>query len=194
MAKLAAYPEPMTVADFLAFGKKRPDGEKWELLDGGLFLNASPVRHHQKLVANITIALGIALRAKPRDWEVIPGIGVRVSDFSSVEPDVMIRPRDEFQGNICDDIIVAFEVLSPSTRHNDLTWKRQNYPALPGLSHYVAVSAETMEVRVFARAAQWQEIVLTRPGDIIAFETLGISLSLAEIYEDLDGLPEPSGQ
>ena len=107
---------------------------------------------------------------------------------------MVVRPRDGFRGNMCDDIIVAFEVLSPSTRRNDLQWKRQNYPALRGLGHYVVVSAEKREVRVFARSSEWQEQVLIRPGDSIDFDSLGISLSLAEIYEDIDGLPAPSGQ
>lgn len=194
MATLAAFPEPMTVADFLAFGQTRPDGEKWELLDGELFLNATPVNWHQMIVAGLIGNLRAMLRLKGGRHLAIPGIGVRISDISAVAPDVMIRPRDGFRGNMCDDIIVAFEVLSPSTRRNDLQWKRQNYPALPGLSHYVVVSAEKREVRVFARAANWQEQVLTRPGDSIVFDKLGISLSLAEIYEDIDGLPEPSGQ
>ena len=179
----------MTVAAFLAFGDTRPDGEKWELLEGSLLLNATPVKNHQMAVANILFALRVAQRAGRLDWDALPGIGVRLSDDSAIEPDVMIRPRDSFNGNICDDIVVAFEVLSPSTRHLDLTWKRQNYPLLAKLSHYVAVSAEAVDVRVFARAAQWREVRLSRLEDAVRFETLGVALTLADIYEDLSDLP-----
>ena len=35
---------PMTVEEFYAFTDARPDGEKWELIDGEAVLNASPSR------------------------------------------------------------------------------------------------------------------------------------------------------
>ena len=185
MAKLLAYPEPMNVADFLAFTADRPDGEKWELLDGELVMNASPVRMHQRVVGNLIVALNALQGPGDVGWEAIPGIGVRLSLFSSVEPDVMIRPFDDFRGNNCDDIFVAFEVLSPSTRHHDLKRKRKNYPLLPSLSHYVVISADEMEVRAYARANDFKEQVFTRRQDSIAFDNLGIALSLAQIYRNM---------
>ena len=97
----------------------------------------------------------------------------------------MIRPRDHFNGRNCQDIVVAFEVLSPSTRRNDLKFKRDSYPALGSLTHYVVVSAERIEVRVYARDGGWAETVLNMANDEIHFGTLGASLSLAEIYDDL---------
>ena len=193
MAKLAAFPEPMNVEQFLAFYDTRPDGEKWELIDGELFMNATPVSYHQRIVGNLIYHLGLVRRKTGGQWDAVPGIGVRLSDFSSVEPDVMIRPRDNFNGRNCEDIVVAFEVLSPSTKQNDLKFKRKSYPALASLTHYVVVSAERMEVRVYARQAGWAEVVLTSPAQSVQFEALQASLALAEIYEDLEALIETGG-
>ena len=190
MAKLAAYPEPMNVAQFLAFNATRPDGEKWELLDGELFLNASPVRPHQIIVANLMAALRIQLRGAGRLHEAIPGIGVQLSDVGSVQPDVLIRPRDELRGNVCDDVVVAFDVLSPSTRRNDLEFKRLGYAGLASLTHYVVVAPERVEVRVFSRLQDWAEHRLTRLQDAIAFDPPAAVLTLAEIYDDLNDLLE----
>lgn len=185
MATLAAFPEPMDVAAFLAFCDTRPDGEKWELLDGELFMNATPVSFHQLIVGNITHHLFDKLRNAGNAFKASAGIGVRLSGFSSVEPDVMIRPRNHFNGRICQDIVVAFEVLSPSTQRNDLKFKRESYPALASLTHYVIVSAERMEVRVYARDLGWAETVLNLATDEIHFDHLGATLSLAQIYDDL---------
>lgn len=185
MAKLAEFPEPMNVDQFLAFYDTRPDGEKWELIDGELFMNATPVSFHQLVVANLIGTLRQKLRHAGNRFKASPGIGARLSDFISVEPDVMIRPRDKFNGRSSQDLVVAFEVLSPSTRHNDLKFKRENYPALPFLTHYVIVSAERVEVRVYAKSTQWAENLLVDLADEIGFETLGITLPLAEIYDDL---------
>lgn len=189
MAKLAAFPEPMNVEAFLAFYGTRPDGEKWELLDGELFMNATPVRPHQKIVHAIAVALENRHRASGGDWEITPGIGVRLSDFTSVEPDLMIRPDDDLAGSMCDDIIVAIEVLSPSTRRNDLEFKRLNYASLPSLTHYVVVCPEQIEVRVFARGVAWKEALLRQLEDIVQFENLNVQLPLAEIYAKTKNLP-----
>ena len=190
MATLAAYPEPMNVEQFLAFSATRPDGEKWELLDGELFLNAAPVYPHQLIVGNLIGHLRMKLRLAGNTHYVTPGIGVRISDISAVEPDVMIRPRDRFRGNMCDDIAVAFEVLSPSTRRNDLEFKRTGYANLASLTHYVVMAPEQVEVRVYARVDDWREAILTRLADQIAFESLNVALTLAEIYEDMADLLE----
>ena len=185
MATLAAFPEPMNVEQFLAFYDTRPDGEKWELLDGELFMNATPVNRHQKIVGNLIFALGLARRQSGGQWDALPGIGVRLSDVSTVEPDVMIRPLDDLRSHICDDIIVAFEVLSPYTRKNDLGFKRANYTALPRLTHYVVISPEQPEVRVFARHAGWIEEVLNKMDASIQFEGLDVALPLRDIYADM---------
>ena len=188
MAKLAAYPEPMNVEQFQAFYDTRPDGEKWELIDGELFLNASPVRPHQKVVHAIATALELQKQATDAWWEVSPGLGIRLSEISSVEPDLMIRPDDDLRGNMCDDIIVAFEVLAPSTRRNDLEFKRLNYANLPSLAHYVAVSPEKIEVRVYSRAANWAERIYSQLGETIRFDEVAAVLPLADIYRSVTKL------
>ena len=128
---------PMTVEDFYAFTDTRPDEEKWELIDGEPVLNAWPTRLHQIIALNI--AAGLRNQISKPQWEVLPGLGVRVSDTNLPVPDVLIRPSSAPAGDPasreCDDMIVAFEVLSPSTRDRDLRWKRSAYLSLPSLMH-----------------------------------------------------------
>ena len=190
MAKLAAFPEPMNVAQFSAFYGTRPDGEKWELLDGELFLNASPVSLHQWIVDNITRNLYAPLRSAGGSHVVMSGIGVQISDVSSVEPDAMIRPRSHPRANICTDVVVAFEVLSSSTLRNDLHWKRAAYTKLSTLTHYLVVSPERIEVRVFSRSANWAEQTLSSLEDRLSFDSLAATLTLAQIYEDITDMLE----
>src|SRR5204863_5592942 len=67
---------PMTVEDFAAFADKRPDEEKWELIDGEPILNAWSSRLHQQIVLNVATTIGSAsmlwsraLRGRCcRDW------------------------------------------------------------------------------------------------------------------------------
>jgi len=48
-------------------------------------------------------------------------------------------------------VIVAFEVLSPSTEGRDLRWKRTAYTSLPSLTHYIAIALDAVEVIVCPR-------------------------------------------
>jgi len=179
---------PMTVEEFYAFTDTRPDEEKWELIEGEPVLNASPGPIHQWIVKNLVIALGNRERELDAPWTVLPGLGVRVTDINRPEPDVLVMPRvgasRDHLGRDRGDVIVVFEILSPSTEHRDLRWKRTAYTALPSLSHYIVVAQDGAEVVVFARDSGFAERRYRSTKESIDLPTLGISLPLAEIYRD----------
>jgi Uma2 family endonuclease len=177
---------PMTVDEFYEFTDRQPDEEKWELIDGEPILNAAPSKHHQRIVKNLLLPLGALERARSASWEVLPGLGVRVSETSRPEPDVVIIPRT---GATLDpgerdssDALAAFEVLSPSTEKRDLRWKRSAYTSLASLTHYVIIAQDAVEVVMFARDSGFAEQRLRSLDDSVEVPTLGISLPLAEIY------------
>jgi Uma2 family endonuclease len=179
---------PMTVTDFLAFTDSRPDDEKWELIDGEPVLNAWPSRLHQIIVRNLLILLDGLAAKQGRSWEVLPGLGVRVSNTDLPVPDILVRPnavpKSDPRGRECDDVIVAFEVLSPSTESRDLRWKRQAYATLPSLTHYVVIAQDTVDVVVFVRDAGFVERRLRSSQESVEVPTLNISLGLADIYRE----------
>jgi Uma2 family endonuclease len=177
---------PMTVEEFFAFTDSRPDDEKWELIEGAPVLNATPSYLHQRIAGNIHSRLWVLAAEQPRAWTVIPGIGVRITGTTLPVPDVLVRPDTPPGGNPrgreCDDMIAAFEVLSPSTSDRDLKWKRAAYAGLPSLMHYVVVAQDTIEVVVFARDTGFAERRLTTLDAVLALPPLGASLALADIY------------
>ena len=175
-------PGPMKAEDFFAFTDTRPDDEKWELIDGEPVLNASPSYGHQRVVQNLAFTLEAASRQPHHAWEVLPGLGLRLSDTQVPVPDVLVRPRTLIQGNSCDDVIVAFEVLSPSTTDRDLRWKRRAYAGLRSLTNYVVIAQDKIEVVSFDRATGWQERRFGNAGDLLQLPAIGVSLPLAELY------------
>jgi Uma2 family endonuclease len=187
---------PMTVEEFYAFTDTRPDEEKWELIDGEPILNAAPSRLHQRIVKNVLFALTLREREPSATWEVLPGLGVRVSDTNRPEPDIVILPRagapPDLAGRDRSDALVAFEVLSPSTEDRDLRWKRAAYTSLASLTHYVVIAQDAVEVVVFARDKGFAEKRLRSLNDSVEVPALGISLPLAEIYRGT-GLARTSG-
>ena len=179
-------PNPMTVEDFFAFTDSRPDDERWELIDGEPVLNATPSFLHQEIAGNLLARLRSLALEQSRTWTAIAGIGVRVADMTLPVPDVLVRPANAPKNNPlsreCDDMIAAFEILSPSTSDRDLRWKRTAYTNLPSLAHYVIVAQDSLELVIYDRDRGFTERRVTSPTDVVDLPALGVSLKLAEIY------------
>jgi Uma2 family endonuclease len=175
---------PMNAEDFFALTATRPDEEKWELVEGEPVLNASASRLHQKILSNILLSLATRARDAAAGWEVLPGIGVRVSDVSIPVPDLLIRPNDDLQGAECDDILVAFEILSSSTANRDLRWKRKAYAALPSLWQYVVVAQDAVEVVSYDRRNDFAERRFETADAELDLPVIGARLALRDIYRD----------
>ena len=179
---------PMNVEEFLAFTDSRPDDEKWELIDGEPVLNATPTYLHQTIVNNIYGRLLLFTLERPRSWAVFSGFAVRVSGTKLPVPDVMVRPNEAPATNPmsreCDDMIVAFEVLSQSTSTRDLRWKRAAYTGLASLTHYVVVAQDSVDVVVFARDLGFEERRLDAIDQVLSLPSLGVAVALSDIYRD----------
>jgi Uma2 family endonuclease len=179
---------PMTVDEFYAFTDTRPDEEKWELIGGEPILNAAPSTLHQLIVGNVILALGFRGREIRDSWLVMPGPGIRISDTDRPEPDVVVTPADQRlfdpKERDIDNVIVAFEILSPSTKGRDLRWKRAAYASLPSLTHYIAIAQDAVEVVVFARDNDFADQRIRSLSEAIELRSLGVSLPVAEIYRN----------
>lgn len=175
----------MTIEAFHAAIDDRPHWEKWELIDGEAILQATPAKRHQVIAANLIITLGNLRRETGARWDVIGGIGTRVSgdDHNEIIPDVMILPPGDDLTNWTYDILVAFEVLSPGSVRRDMVRKRAIYTRMPKLTHYVVLAQDRREATVFARNVGFEPRKLTTGG--IELDPLGVRLLLEEIYRDI---------
>jgi Uma2 family endonuclease len=187
----------MTVDEFYAFTDTRPDEEKWELIEGEPILNASPLDVHAWIVMNVSFTLMARQRELKAPWKVLSDFGVRISEKSRPEPDVLVfpsqhhRPEGRRDRN---DVIVVFEVLSPSTEDRDLGWKRKAYTGLASLTHYIVISQDAVDVRVFARDDDFEEREIKSLDEAIELRSLGVSLPMAEVYRDTGLTPSEAEQ
>jgi hypothetical protein len=123
----------MTVDEFYAFTDTRPDEEKWELIEGEPVLKAPPLDVHAWIVRNVIFALMTREREINAPWVAVADLGVRISEKSRPEPDILVYPcehrRPEGRRDR-DDVTVVFEVLSPSTEDHDLAGSGRPTPVL----------------------------------------------------------------
>ena len=102
------------------------DGLRYELVDGVLLVSAAPSQVHQIVVGQLHLLLHAAV---PPDCRVM----LAPTDFQptlrrSLQPDLLVVRRCDLGGTaITEPLVLAVEVLSPSTRSVDLLLKRGIY-------------------------------------------------------------------
>jgi Uma2 family endonuclease len=176
--------QQLTIEEFLAFTETRPDGERWELIEGVAVLNPSPVDHHQMVVGNIVAHLIAHKQRTGASWFPMPGIGTRVpiSPRSLPQPDVFVKEGAAIGSPVTDDALVLFEVLSRSNTKADQAWRRKVYASVPNCQHYVTVSLKSVEVDAYDRDSAWKKRTVARLADALALPALGLSIPVADIY------------
>jgi Uma2 family endonuclease len=168
---------------------------KHEYLGGVVYAMAGARNVHNRIKGNIYVALANRLRGKrcqPYDSDT----KIRIQFPTHVRfyyPDdsVICRenpPHDSFQ----DEPAVIVEVLSKSTRRIDQGEKKDAYLTVPSLSAYLLVEQDFASVVVFRRSGQdFVREVYKGLDAVIPLVEVEIELPLAEIYENVEFVPEP---
>jgi Uma2 family endonuclease len=126
-------PTNLTLAQFDAL----PDDGEWrELLDGQVLVTPSPLAVHQRAAGNFYSLLRPAC---PEELEVFfAPFDYRPNDRTSLQPDLMAcRSEDVEPAGVHRPLLLAVEILSPSTRAKDLLKKRRLYEATGVGSYWI---------------------------------------------------------
>ena len=162
---MASRIEPLlTVADLDAFPED--DGNRYELIEGELFVSRAPGIPHQRVLLNLMIGLSDYLKANPIGI-LVPGAGAIFSDYDAVVPDLafvrnerwdQVVTGEKFTGAL--DLVI--EILSPGTqkRQRDLSAKRQLYGKY-GVKEYWIVDSENLAVLVLRLQGNTSEEIAT---------------------------------
>ncbi len=119
------------------------DGLRYELLDGILLVSPAPTRRHQRAV----LELGALLRtACPPEMEtIVAPLDWRPDIRTSLQPDVLVLKNRDLTAPVNESMILAVEVLSPSTRRKDAVYKRSKYEDA-GVQSYWIVDPEVPSI------------------------------------------------
>ncbi len=165
------------------------EGEKWsnvkhEYVAGQLNAMVGVSEPHSLIVSNLLVALHQHLRGGP--CRVFASdLKVRVAD-NFYYPDLFVTcdPTDNhLYYKIQPRLII--EVLSASTEARDTLEKRVAYQSLESLEEYALVRQDKAEVQVYRRISQGWEIESYAAGDRIEFRSVGLSLPIASVFENV---------
>ena len=185
---MAAKVEPlMTVEDLDAMPE---DGNRYEVIEGELFVSRAPGLPHQILSGDIFANLWNYLEKNPIG-RIIATPGLVFSQYSGVIPDIVFFTHGRGEEIISGERLVAapdivIEILSPGRENvsRDRVAKRQLY-AKNGVKEYWIADSENCSVEIYRPTDKGLElVVMLRLGDEITSPLLpGFSCSLSKIFE-----------
>ncbi|MGL5195157.1 MAG: Uma2 family endonuclease [Chroococcales cyanobacterium] len=182
-------PALISVADYFQHEETSPI--RHEYLGGQLFAMTGSSEEHNRITGNfgtylITHLRGTGGKTFIFDMKVKIQVAPGTVDIFYY-PDVMVtcdaEDREKFhKTHPC----LVVEVLSPSTETIDRREKRLNYQSLASLQEYVLVAQDQMQVEVYRRktSGNW-EVEQLGPSDSLELNSVGLTLTLAEIYDEV---------
>lgn len=143
-----------TIADIEAL----PDGERAELIDGEMFMMATPMTVHQRVLVKLIFEIETYIRKNKGNCELLPapfGVYIKKDDRNYVEPDIsVICHEDKLDEKGCHgapDWVI--EIVSPSSRKMDYVRKTTLYQET-GVREYWIVDPQKESVTIY-KANQW---------------------------------------
>lgn len=180
---MAGDPVPVLGEDFFDWEQRQP--ERYELLDGIVRMMVGGSLAHHRIIGNLDHLISDRTRS-PRCEVFRESFKLKAPAGNWLFPDLMVvcdKPVEEYWAE--SPILVA-EVISPSSRRWDLGKKRAFYQSVPSMRHILFVDSTACLVEHIARTGEtepWRSETLIQPDDRVDFAALGLSMTVAAIYD-----------
>jgi len=152
------------------------DGQRYEVIDGELFVTPSPSLRHQDAIGRLHLLLAPYVAIQAIGHLVFAPADVTFSPRRGVQPDLFVAPlvNGKRPRHLTDirDLLLAVEVLSPSSARADRVVKRAMYRD-QGVAEYwvVDLDARTFErstpadtrVAIAADSIEWYPVGASAP-------------------------------
>ena len=184
---MASTIEPLITVDQL--DAYPDDGNRYELIEGELFVSRAPGIPHQRVLLNLQIELAEYLKLNPIG-RIVPGAGAVFSNYDAVIPDLVFVRNDRWEHVVANDrftgaLDLVVEIISPGSenRRRDLFAKRQLY-ARYSAEEYWLVDPENRSVLIFRlEEHDLKQVASVKDDDLISSPLLpGLKLSVLAIF------------
>ena len=146
------------------------DGHRYELIDGTMIVTPAPSIRHQAVAGRLHLLL--SAQCPPTMRVLFAPTDVALDDLTVLQPDLLVARKSDFTArDLPTAPLLAIEILSPSTRHVDLTLKRSRLEAA-GCPSYWAVDPDEPSVTVWAlQGGRYVEVAQVAGGDQVDVDT-----------------------
>jgi Uma2 family endonuclease len=167
------------------------DGNRYEVIDGVLYMSTAPGNRHQYIVSCLVEQVGMPMKHDGVALYTFAPIGLLMPGCEPVQPDFLLLRAERAALFFEDDRIrgvpdLIAEILSPGNPEHDLVTKRAAY-ARAGVPEYWIVRPETQDVIVLTSPAPGRsdfsdERVFTTADDLVS-PTLPVRVPVAALFE-----------
>ena len=118
-----------TEDDFYAARDAAPLGERWELVDGEVLVTPAPHWMHQRIIMRLSVLLYEYVRARAFGEVFTSPLDVKLEPGLVLQPDILVVPNGELRkrSDVVHRLVLATEVVSPSSARYDRVTKRPHY-------------------------------------------------------------------
>ncbi len=164
------------------------EGAPFQLIDYDLIMSPSPSPYHQRISFELSIQLGIFLRAtKNKGYAASAPLDIFFDNGNIVQPDLIYisesrKPelvKNKIQG--APDLVI--EILSPSNGYYDLRQKKDIYEKY-GVAEYIIIDPiqQSVEVHVLKDNAFFIDQKVKLPGSFYSLVLKEFSVDLEELF------------
>ncbi|MBJ7900735.1 MAG: Uma2 family endonuclease [Cyanobacteria bacterium RI_101] len=164
---------------------------KHEYIDGEIYAMAGTTDSHNTIALNLAVLIRNHLRGT-NCRVYFADIKARLEERNRFYyPDLLVTcdPKDAETPTYKRFPKLVIEVLSDSTESFDRGAKFSDYQTLASLEEYVLVNSRRWQVEIYRRAEapgwQWQYFNHTPAHPALTLASVGLDLTLAEVYEDV---------
>jgi Uma2 family endonuclease len=163
------------------------DGNRYEVVHGVLLVMPAPRPVHQLVQAELNFRLATYLRPFDSGVHVFTSpADISWDDDTFVQPDPFVFPRSEFTGQWpgIRTLLLAIEIVSPSTRRPDRLLKRRLYQECQVATYWI-VDADARLVEVWHPGDEAPELVAGTLRWQVAAEAPVLEIPLPDVFRDL---------
>ncbi|MEO7718963.1 MAG: Uma2 family endonuclease [Capsulimonas sp.] len=187
----------LTISPDKYLATERASDLRSEYISGEVVTMAGASNRHETIVINLAGQLSNKLR-RTSCRPLGGGLRIRIREANYLYADLTvicgaIKLVDDGYDDTLLNPTVIFEILSKTTEDRDHGVKWRLYQQIPSLEHYVIVDQITACVEIYTRHADVDWLVHTETGleGQFTLSAIGVTLSLADLYEDVALEPDP---
>ena len=188
--EVAPVREPVTLERYIEIAAASE--HRIEYIDGVIHPMYGARNNHGEIQLNLAIALR---RLKPFGYRLLSdAVSVLPTPTTVFFPDMSVVREPAQYADVDSDLlnpVMVVEVLSPSTRDKDLYDKLPRYLDMPSMEHILIIEQDFVSVEHHRRIGNiWTQTTYTDLADIVALDSLGASLPLAQVYDLIEFSPD----
>jgi Uma2 family endonuclease len=177
----------LTVEDYMEHYAAARVG-RHELVNGTVVPVAEEPIAHNMIKGNLFFALREAVKTAQVDCKVHPdGATIKINSHTAREADcaLELHPRRDYFSKLAEKPLAVFEVVSDTSRVQDMQQKAREYFSVDSIVHYVVIDPAKHLVLHHTRSDGDHVLTKIIREGALAIEEAGVSVAVADIFGEV---------